>query len=963
MSYILALQRVVGSTVVSFLLTDSIHLPQHRINLYIGPSPYIDRRNCISICPLVEMTAPSYSAIRPRSVIAFSDAGKPDCIFIGTVVAAAETEAAAGDIVYVDGNTLLQCRRGTPRGSSGPLRCRVLNPDSPLLSAYQRLQRCSEVTRTAVETIPPANSILGREEQLEMRHQHDELQEDLQSSKMRVAEIEKVLRRMKASPVVQRSSSNSPRPLRPTEARERAALDVAERALVMARAGLRAVKPVVWQDLHRQKRGAMSAGLVALLEAAVAFLEDGECVSFEEAVQQGQHLVVRLTAVKAETVQAATLRRPRRFMATWSSEEALDKEHRAASALYKWVKSMIIGVEAYERLRQSVSPLTSPDDQRPLSSARQRPAAAITEEELQLRKELKDQREYMEMAEEELRALDELLAAIQATTPLHPETGKSDGTATSAAALPLVIPRDQVLCVLPKSEAPPMKSCAALEKGTAVSLSSKAIRIIISASEARMTASVPVVPQLRLDDVRQLSNIGSAAATSAVPQETVLSKQPASLTAQSASGMDRSPRAVELQLLRNELAAKSEELQRVEEERDKLLFERRGKNTPFASAVRRSFSESLPRPIGKDEGKTATVVQMSTPREMVDRSIVEELEEQLSTAHRCVKELQAELSAIRRPSPASPSPPPAEAPRESSEVASTSPTTESTATSPAPIDAATIELQQRLDAAVSALETQNSRVRHLEQQLNDAMHRQREAEHAAGAQRKEVAELWARLESTEAQLEKLQHHGPRRVTVPNAQQLQEQQPETPAHNISLVLDTESPNAAAMQSPERDTVSQQEDVIATTASASRLTSEFPTPAAAHFPSFGVAPSVSNASGQFVMGNFSQTSVPLYGRPIDQLTLIELRYEVHRLREDVERYQSTELRLSIELQAVKERQLAIRRRAKETREANSQAVNRMMNNAKSIINNTDSELQSLASLLRKSKEDLDTILSQH
>ncbi|KPA78922.1 hypothetical protein ABB37_05986 [Leptomonas pyrrhocoris] len=763
-----------------------------------------------------------------------------------------------------------------------------------------------------------AHNIMTAEELQEMREQRRGLQADRDTSAARVKEIDEILRQWETNnshpappPPPQVSPSQpvttppSPTPTAPKSAEDAVkAAEATERELLLSRAGLRTVKPVAWSDLQRRTRRTSAASLVGLIETCVMLLHDPQGTQFDEAVQLGPALGKCLATVKPKDVTDDDRTEARKFLQAWPTVEAVEKEHKTAAALYRWLtatlktsqalrdvqaaQNQLTASPASEGVATAPSPSTSPDP-----TARN--ADALTPEaESALRKERTDQLEYMQMAEEEIAALDALIAegnalALQqsASLPaaLEKTTSFHDDLQSSQTIVPaLTVPLSWFVCVFAPSDAPDMEACAAKPRGTAVAFSLPASHQLVavvraattpaapatttttaastggrrssgpgaqrpSGSEAsrevprdadrnsghngvpRTTASSrhssgivvsprpsaprgpsPAVHDAAAPAASHLSNSFNGEQAGPVSREAELEEKVRRLEGRLAAALQQNPKEAEVQLLRDEVAAKRADLQRVTEERDRLLLERRERSMwgSYGSAARRkavggaadvnedsgSVREASPL---RQPGSGRYSRQKSSPREMVDRSIVEELEEQLTAAHQRISELQIEASQSRaRPSgsvevsnTAESAPPPLTpllAGREASEA--------SLKAVAAPPPARTVAkelydaLEARLQSVSAELETQRQGTRQLEEQLNSALHRRTEAEAKVDAQKRELEEVWEKLEAAEARAEEqsllteqhfLMSQAQQSISSqPQQQQQQQQQPQAPA---------------------------------------------------------------------------------------------------------------------------------------------------------------------------------------
>lgn len=322
------------------------------------------------------------------------------------------------------------------------------------------------------------------------------------------------------------------------------------------------------------------------------------------------------------------------------------------------------------------------------------------------------------------------------------------------------------------------------------------------------------------------------------------------------------------------------------------------------------------------------------------------------------------------------------------------------------------DLQARLCAVSDELETQRQETHQLEEQLNDALHRRSEAEHMVLAQKHELEEVWERLEAAEARAEEQELLTQQRLLFTHTQFLPSQSPASQL-NVSTPLPSASPivnsNLSQAQQPllastsaplqhAQHTLSVQdvfgsdsapgaadaevrsqtnEDAMTITTnvntvygSASRLSVDvYPhSPGTSGFPSFGgggggaTSAAAANAAERSILSQYSRAPSALQSRPVEQLSTIELRHEVHRLREEVERYQSGELRMVMELQTLREKQKAERKRRRDARAARIQMLARMQGNIADVIEKSTKELEAIPPLLERSRSEAEALMSR-
>ncbi|KPI85755.1 hypothetical protein ABL78_5173 [Leptomonas seymouri] len=977
-----------------------------------------------------------------------------------------------------------------------------------------------------------ASAIMTAEELQVMQEQQRSLQTDLDTSRARVKEIEELLRQsaaQKRNPPLQASPSQPATAPSVTAASPKSAegaakaVDAAERELLLSRAGLRTVKSIVWSDLQRRTHRKSSQLLVTLIETSVMLLHDPQSAQFDYAVQQSSTLAKRLAAVKPKDVKDDDCTKIKQFLRACPTVDAVEKEHKAAAALYRWLAAVLKSSQAHRDLQGAQRSASSPRASEAVAATHTtiptspgppaRDLNALTHDaESALRRERTDQLEYIQMAEEEVAALDELIAeakalALSQSIPLSTVPGTAsashEGLQVSETVVPaLTVPASWVVCVFAAADAPDMDACATKSKGTPVTFSLPASHKLVAVVRTTPTTTVAAIttratasdtPKSGVnaqrpddsetrrgmrDDERRCSTQSALPPTTvssrrssvvvvvppqppsprapapsmkndaAVPRpsehlkaepegtssrEAELAEKARLLEARLAAALQQNPKEAELQLLRDEVNAKRMELQRVTEERDRLLLERREKTRwrNYGSPMRRKIAvnSSDDRNNSEGDGDSSPLQQPgsgrysrqpSTPRDMVDRSIVDELEEQLTEAHQRILELQNEASQRRRrrsvsagepnaadttfPSPAAP---PAEG--ETAEVPS-----KAVAAGPvaARLPARTVaqevydELESRLQSVSTELETQRQGMQKLEEQLNSALHRRAEAESVVSAQKRELEEVWERLEVAEARAEEQRLLTEQRLLMAQAQQQNSSaQLQAPAASVAAQLASAertlsfSPHGTAPVPPglprlwmpsattdslsdashffvapstgDTEAKSQLNDDVVTVAtgatgaaygSISRRSLEAPmgSTSVEALPTFGTgAPMQPNSvvhGGSYSRG----VSASLQSRPVEQLSTIELRHEVHRLREEVERHQSGELRLSMELQTLREKQKAERKRRRDARLARTQMLLRMKDTITEVIERSNQELEAIPALLERGKEEAEALV---
>ncbi|XQJ29339.1 hypothetical protein NXY56_005385 [Leishmania guyanensis] len=953
--------------------------------------------------------------------------------------------------------------------------------------------------------VDDVGTVMPVEELREMLEHRDILKEDLGSSKARVRAIDELLRdhtQQKHSSATAASAPNplqAPPPLKEHLHAARKTVDVAakaariaEKELLLARAGLRTVKPLAWIDLQRRRSVSSSQLLVSLIETAVAPLHDRMCASFDDVVMQAASLPKRLAAVKPMSVTVDDTQRTLRFLKAWPAVAAVEKEHKTAAALYRWVVALTKAAEAQQHLSAAQKALAETASQSP-GTARQSKAMARSSEPLSqppqklgsvaeaaLRKERRDYIEYVQMAEDELAALDALIAEAEAlTTSSCPNAQDSpEGAKTIVPAL--VVPASWVVCALPVEETPLIEACTHQPLGKSVEFSSSASLMLSSVTKPQDL----IVPELSLAEMHKESSVSEKKSNgyrgTGVNQSTSSPRTAATaptgaenaalvsvteiaaarkraedaeektrlLEARLSAALQQNPREMEVQLLRDELDAKRTELHRVTEERDRLLQERCERSSRYASNAWRSMADGAYGDDTSQSGSGQCVQQPSTPRDTVDRSVVEELEDQLTAAHQRISELLIEVgeSSCRPPTLAalfaaqrvvksgcvtsaqgdrshisvrqSPS---AEGINSTPHSTSGTPWQRSprgTVVSPGRLPSLpTItpdmydDLQARLCAVSAELEAQRQGTHRLEEQLNDALHRKGEAEQIVSAQQHELEEVWEKLEAAEARAEEQHLLTQQRLFLTQAQYFPSQshlsQPHmlTPLSSSSTMANTnfsqtQKPLLTSASSPTPHThlalsvqdaftndstlgaadaeVRSQVDEDAMTAvtnantacgSASPLSMDVYSHSlrSGVFPTFGggsggvaAVAAAGTAADPSVASPYSRGPSALQSRPVEKLSMIELRHEVHRLREEMERYQSGELRMAMELQTLREKQKAERKRRRDARAARMQMLVRMQGNIAGVIERSTNELEAIPVLLERCRAEAEALM---
>ncbi|KAG5495842.1 hypothetical protein JIQ42_02712 [Leishmania sp. Namibia] len=968
------------------------------------------------------------------------------------------------------------------------------------------------------------DTVMTVEELREMQEHRDSLKEDLRSSRARLLEIDELLRRYtqpeSSSPTAASSTPTSLRTPSPAKAQLDAlrtnvdeaarAASAVEKRLVLARAGLRTVKSLAWIDLQRRRSGSSSKTLVSLIETAVAPLHDSGCASFDDVVAQAVSLPRRLAAVKSTSLTVDDTRRGLRFLKALPIVSAVEKEHKTAAALYRWVDALTKATQAQQRLKAAQQALATAASQSPDAASQSKAMTRSTEpasqsaknlgsvEQEALFKEREDHMEYVRMAEEELTAVDALIAEAEAlaASPRHSPQDSPKGSPTIVPAL--VVPASRIVCALPEDEGPRIAAHSDQPRGTAIEFSSGTSAMLSTEAKVRSpSAVVPAatpqglsVPGLNLAEVLRdsshsdcisssyrgtgghqsvssfqhspqtsdaapvvVSNVALvpvAEATAARQRAEAAEEKVRLLETRLSAALQKNPLEAEVQLLRDELNAKRTELRRVTEERDRLLHERCERGSRYVSNARRAMADGAQADGSFQPGSDRDARLPSTPRDTVDRRIVEELEDQLTAAHQRISELLMEATEPRHRSPvpiiASATLRAAKSERFSGAHGDHSHTSVPPSLSMEEIDSAARsasntprqgsvrstfgshgrllspsvvtqemynDLQARLQDVLAELETQRQEAQRLEEQLNDALHRRSEVEHMMLVQQQELEEVWEKLEAAEARAEEQELRTQQRFLLPQTQLFSSQpqlpQPQLPQPPLPTLLPTSSmtvnshpsltqqplpvttsgPQPYAHSTPSvqdvfsgrsalgpadlevRSQVNEDAMTVATNVntvygSASRLSLEgyLHNPRTDGFPTFGsgaVAAAAASAVERSV-SRYSRGPSALQSRPVEQLSTIELRHEVHRLREEVERYQSGELRMTMELQTLREKQKAERKRRRDARAARMQMLTRMQRNIADVIGQSTKELEAIPALLERSRAEAEALMTK-
>lgn len=461
----------------------------------------------------------------------------------------------------------------------------------------------------------------------------------------------------------------------------------------------------------------------------------------------------------------------------------------------------------------------------------------------------------------------------------------------------------------------------------------------------------------------------------------------ATAAAHSSSLLSQDQRDTEVQLLNEELRACKADLKRVIDERDRLVAERRD---------RPRFTVGRPS-ITANDFSAAGLQGASTPRDTVDHAIVEELEEQLNAAHQRIKELEAARAeeasapptvtsritvgtapqnALEESMSHSQSPLPGPADGADSHTNDSSHTDDRRSFSSHHLphtvlmnsspgaqaiynQEAVEQLQAQVTSLRSQLESQTRATSVAEERLNQALHEREEAKQHVASMTGELATVWTRLEETEQRLQDEQDRARLEMSRPRAYSVEPSVP-MPILDSPALLGGGEDTSTGVMSPKRSV-------------SAALRSESGVP-----PASG---SVSGANNRAYEWASRASSVVPYGtrdngesrassmmpatkgNPVEAMSVNELRHEVRLLRQEVERYQASELKLAMELQSMKERQGEERRRRKEARTVRLQMLNRLQDAVQEALVKQSEELGAIPELLQRSKEETEAVLSQY
>ncbi|KAG5497590.1 hypothetical protein JKF63_03855 [Porcisia hertigi] len=1069
--------------------------------------------------------------VKPRTAIVFVTSADGSHCLLGLIASTPTTTQENGNVfalVQPRPLILLSPQRRQDEGkNSGLVTGCLVDANHPCVTGLSRVPIPSPNRETLSSSAAlPLNAddsftVLSAEELREMREHRDSLHADLETSKARVREIDVRLQQKaqgknsSAVAVSKLSPLRGASPLRAHSDAVRRAADaekaasIAEKSFRLARARLRTVNPHVWMDLQRHRRCTSSQPLINLIEIAAVPLHDSACALFDDVVAQGASLPKRLMAVKSTGVTAEDTKYILRYLEAWPVVSAVEKKHKAAAALYQWVHKLVKATQAQQQVKEAHSTLVKTLSQGSDAARRSKNSTKSLElaprpanhygcvEEASLQKERKDQLEYVQMAEEELAAIDKLIAEAETLATSPHQRAHNSLLATKTIVPALMVPTSWVIGALPKDEALQLAAYTEHPCGKPVVFSSGASRMLsrVTMAPASSLAATMAPPQGRLSSgqyptigprgsfhgdnnrsshdydtaVPQSTRSRPSTPKSAVPSPTAVSdlaiasapkspaekqlgekeEKPQLLEARLSAALQQSPKVAEVQLLRDELHAKRTELHRVLEERNKLLDERYERRLQHVSSTRRFMTNGAPGDGTSEWTSEQHAGQSSTPREIVHRRIVEELEDQLTAAHQRISELLMEASQSHRQSPTlTGSIAALKAVQQSSNGADMQsgrsqssaykqasideienslhftsdtlkqPSPKSRSASPSQLYPAMVtqqmydDLEACLRSVSAELETKQQQVHRLEEQLNEALHCCIETEHIVSAQKQELQEVWERLEAAEARAEEKSILSQQRLLLDHSHaspQPQQQQPRLPSPlHPSFTLDDShlsqynepTPNSSSAQtSYAHPTLNKHdvwtsgpvsgvadaemrpqssEDIITTTANANTPHSTasgqstdartYSSQRRGDIPTFvngssGATAALASSTVEYLpFSPYSVSASLLHSRPVEQLSMIELRHEVHHLREEVERHQSVELRFAMELQTLREKQKAEGKRRRDARSARFQMLTRMQCEITDFIEQSMKGLEEIPTLLERSRVEADALTAR-
>ncbi|GET91123.1 hypothetical protein, conserved [Leishmania tarentolae] len=261
-------------------------------------------------------SAPAEATIESYRGIAFFTSADGSHCLVGMVASTPTMTQNDGSVaVLVQPRPLILLSPQTlqdVRGSGGLITGHLVDASDPsvggLLTASIPSPKWanSNGNSTLPRSVDDGGGVMTAEELQEMQEHRDTLKADIASSRERVREIDELLRQKTQEKNRSTTSATTPSSLQaPSLLKEHLntpretvdgvtkAANAAEKELLLARAGLRTVKPFAWADLRRHS-GSASPLLVSLIETAVALLHDSTCASFDDAIVQGLSLPKRL---------------------------------------------------------------------------------------------------------------------------------------------------------------------------------------------------------------------------------------------------------------------------------------------------------------------------------------------------------------------------------------------------------------------------------------------------------------------------------------------------------------------------------------------------------------------------------------------------------------------------------------------------------------------------------------------
>lgn len=784
-------------------------------------------------------------------------------------------------------------------------------------------------SHTAANTPRGASNRLTPTELLEMQEQQESLSTDIAKSKQRIASLQRAID-VGTAAVASQSRSE------PT-------LSSHELQMALRKVQATLAKDEDWENTRKtissSSSNAAFKALVSTVETAAAL---GDLGAPYAELTQHRELLQRLSAVPVSKVKAKDVAAAEKSLAQ-HAKVAKDLPP-AARQLRLWMRAMV-GCWKDKYAGGAGGKTESTSEGRRSASADPKIAQQLERD----RHQLQEEREILELAEEELQAVTDILQGHEAQKK-------------TSSVKPVRVQLPWVLCVLTRHiPTAQWQQWQELPEGTALTLpdgAARALRLVLAPSPAPSPESHPLLADAT---VRKLS-------ATAVPTPLSTSPAPTATAATAAVKRDSlSLAATEVELLREELQACRADLQRVKDERDTLLYSKRS----HRSVSRTAGSHADPND------------------EKVDRSIADELEEQLNMAYERIKELEAKSGqqqnyhnnhsnnhssslnspvmgrqpsvsfagvpplVLNRDDPLTPRPAPATVelsilvppsippPLPTSFSPTGTPTAER-----GELRASQRALQDRVAELEKELEVQQRVFAETNEQLNVALNGQAEAQLRADQLEKEVEAMWGKLEDAEARLHDEIQSGDRRVSLAQQQQQQQQHPQDPYQ--------------PPQQQSRNEVSFSMPTVVTTdgkapspppSSMPRMTTNVMTADGRSLPSPSRRDSYLSTAMQRRESRAPAPTISL--QPVEQMTPIELRHEVRVLRQEVERHQSIELRLTNELQLVREKQREERRRRQDAREARLQMLTRLQDAVQEAMVKPNEEMGQVQVLLESTR----------